>query len=395
MWRSRLCVVALAMLSAFTTIADRWPWLLLTECMEQGANGDYKGQTINGWRKGYGMVLQENGSFYVGLFQENATTGTGIIVAPNASFLQYFDSTAYYVGKVKDGKPHGLGKCYDDYGKLLYRGDFKDGKPISNLITDQIGDNHRFVNIDLGDGQYIFTEVNDTTLDGQAFICGVDKSLWIGRFRNHTVAGLSVNIARDGEWRSFFVRNGEAIPQSSSQNYKDLKEAEQRLQMQMVDSMRAQSERAVAAYEERGGGFSSRLQKFMSGFATACEIIGSAANCAASVVNLYQAVSDPSSMSNYGMSGSQSGSSLPMQYSNWAKTAEKHYNSLTNTGVRAKSKGEDAGGSNVQSLSPGNYVSQKKSLREAQREMKSIRLKAKRKGIDIQKSRYEDISVSY
>lgn len=90
-----------------------------------------------------------------------------------------------------------------------------------------------------------------------------------------------------------------------------------------------------------------------------------------------------------------SGSSLELQYNNWAKRAESNYNSLTNTGVRIKDGNRDVVGSNGQSASPSDYTLMKKYLREAQREMKEIRKKAKKKGINIKKSDYEDIQVTY
>lgn len=79
----------------------------------------------------------------------------------------------------------------------------------------------------------------------------------------------------------------------------------------------------------------------------------------------------------------------------WERRAIANYNSLTNLGTRVKKNGEDVGGTNGQSISGGNYVMQKKALREAQNEMKKIRTKAIRQGINIQQSRYETIEVTY
>lgn len=86
---------------------------------------------------------------------------------------------------------------------------------------------------------------------------------------------------------------------------------------------------------------------------------------------------------------------LPTQYSKWASLAERHYNSLTNLGLKGKNDGKDAGGTAGQGMSSSNYTQMKKSLREAQSEMKRIRQKAKKEGINIQKSEYEDIQVKY
>jgi hypothetical protein len=89
------------------------------------------------------------------------------------------------------------------------------------------------------------------------------------------------------------------------------------------------------------------------------------------------------------------GGTLQIQYSNWEKRAKMNYESLTNTGTNYKKNGNDVAGTNGQSLSPTNYVQQKALLREAQRQMASIRQQASSKGIHINQSKWETVTVSY
>lgn len=86
---------------------------------------------------------------------------------------------------------------------------------------------------------------------------------------------------------------------------------------------------------------------------------------------------------------------LEEQYKQWEERAMMNYNSLTNIGTQVKKKGKDMEGSTGQGMSPSNYVKMKNLLREAQREMRRIRSEAGKQGIIINKSNYEDISVSY
>lgn len=97
----------------------------------------------------------------------------------------------------------------------------------------------------------------------------------------------------------------------------------------------------------------------------------------------------------YGASGVSGGGSLESQYRQWENRAKANYESLTNLGARVKKDGKDVGGSTGQSMSSSNYTQQKKALREAQKEMKSIRQKASKKGIKIAKSEYEDVVVKF
>lgn len=91
----------------------------------------------------------------------------------------------------------------------------------------------------------------------------------------------------------------------------------------------------------------------------------------------------------------KSASYYQSQYDRWANLAQRHYNSLTTTGYRYKNKSGENKGSTMSGMSSSNYTRQKKSLREAQREMKKIRDEARRNGITIRQSQWETATVSY
>ena len=92
---------------------------------------------------------------------------------------------------------------------------------------------------------------------------------------------------------------------------------------------------------------------------------------------------------------SNGGSSYEAQYRNWERRARAHYESLTNIGVRYKKNENNSSGSTGQGMSSNNYVSMKKSLREAQNELAKRRREAQSKGITISKSEYESVTVNY
>lgn len=86
-----------------------------------------------------------------------------------------------------------------------------------------------------------------------------------------------------------------------------------------------------------------------------------------------------------------SGGDYISQYRRWEGLAQRHYNSLTNTGLRVSSSTKESGTSG--SISSSNYNMQKKALRDAQREMQRIRTKAAQSGVNITQSRWETASV--
>lgn len=92
------------------------------------------------------------------------------------------------------------------------------------------------------------------------------------------------------------------------------------------------------------------------------------------------------------LSGVSGGGSYQSQYQRWENLAERHYNSITNTGGSATVNGEHSG--KAGSMSPSNYAQQKKAFRQAQREMARIRAKAAQAGVNIPQSKWETATIS-
>lgn len=94
-------------------------------------------------------------------------------------------------------------------------------------------------------------------------------------------------------------------------------------------------------------------------------------------------------------SSSDNASSYQTQYSRWESIAERHYNSITNTGFRVRDRQGNRGGGAMQGMNSGNYVQMKKSFRDAQRQMRNIRNNARRHGVTITQSKWETATISY
>ena len=94
-------------------------------------------------------------------------------------------------------------------------------------------------------------------------------------------------------------------------------------------------------------------------------------------------------------SSSNSAASYQTEYSRWENIAERHYNSITNTGFKVRDKQGNRGGSTMQGMNSGNYVQMKKSFRDAQRQMRNIRNNAQRHGVTITQSKWETATIAY
>lgn len=82
-------------------------------------------------------------------------------------------------------------------------------------------------------------------------------------------------------------------------------------------------------------------------------------------------------------------------YQQWERRAQSNYNSLTNLGSRVRDNEGNRSGSTGQSMGSSNYTRMKKALREAQNEMRKIRLQAARTGVSIAQSKWETATVGY
>ncbi len=82
------------------------------------------------------------------------------------------------------------------------------------------------------------------------------------------------------------------------------------------------------------------------------------------------------------------------EYDKWAKLAERHYNSIVNTGgVNVTDKDGNLKGGIAAKRSAGNYTAIKRSYNQAQLKMRNIRRKAEAKGIKIVVSQWENMQI--
>ena len=87
------------------------------------ANGDmYVGQFQDGKRHGQGKMTFANRDTYVGEFQDGKLHGKGTLTFANGNVYQ---------GEFKNGKQHGQGTLTSKDGKVLYKGNWDNGKRMA------------------------------------------------------------------------------------------------------------------------------------------------------------------------------------------------------------------------------------------------------------------------
>ena len=117
---------------------------------------EYKGDFIEGYRHGKGVLTWPNGSVYQGSFVRNVRTGPAIYHAPggivyHGSFQQgvYHGYGEYqgpdksvFRGTFDNGKPHGHGVLVNQNGDIVHDGEWEHGKPFDPTTTNDSSNNN-------------------------------------------------------------------------------------------------------------------------------------------------------------------------------------------------------------------------------------------------------------
>lgn len=97
------------------------------------ANGDvYIGHFKNDQFDGHGKIIWRNGDSYSGQFRQGERYGEGTLLTDRirTRFVSNCPSAVRYEGQWLSDLKHGLGKCYDEHGKILYSGQFISDYPV-------------------------------------------------------------------------------------------------------------------------------------------------------------------------------------------------------------------------------------------------------------------------
>ena len=329
---------------------------------------NYFGQlTDNGRKKdGIGIYKLPNGNLYAGDMKMNKIHGFGMMIIGENSEISHCNGAYAYVGEWENGKKSGKGTIYNGNGIAIYCGNFINDAPTDKYPNNEINIAKRFSYLNLKEELYI-GEIENGEPNGYGFTLYEEGFIFLFPFKHGIEDGVGIGILPPNYWTTFKAKNERFFPISSSSE-----------QAQRTENNKAIATRTRAELVQS-------LNNVLEAGVQLAETIGSASsNEGPTYTNGTEGSDVPSS-----------NSSLQSQYMQWERRAIANYNSLTNLGTRVKKNGEDVGGTNGQSISGGNYVMQKKALREAQNEMKKIRTKAIRQGINIQQSRYETIEVTY
>ena len=161
---------------------------------EYNYDGDiiFDGEYLNGKRNGKGKEYDDNGKLIFEGYYKNGKQWKG--KGYNNSQIRYelkdgngFINTKYFKGEIKNGERNGKGKEYDEYGKLIFVGEYLNGKRWNGK-----GYNNKKIIYELKEGKGYIKEYN----------------IYDGRLR---FEGEYKNGERNGKGKEYSVFDGKLI----------------------------------------------------------------------------------------------------------------------------------------------------------------------------------------
>jgi len=155
----------------------------------------YVGQFKDGLKDGQGTLTLKNGTKTVGLFKDDKYVGPQTNSPSQAQPSQpqinpdieiKFNDGSSYLGKVKDGKPHGQGTHTLTSG-IRYVGEFKDGKP------------HGQGTLTFTSGSRYIGEFKDGQRNGQGTTTTVDGDRYVGEWKDNKRNGDGIYSWPNGD----------------------------------------------------------------------------------------------------------------------------------------------------------------------------------------------------
>ena len=160
-------------------------------------NGAYKGQLSNGVRSGLGVYQWSGGTWYWGRWRDGDKNGKGIYIVPEGYSVANCPGCVYFVGNYYSGKKSGKGTCYDKYGKLIYHGDFSDGRP-TDVYPSQGYAGYKFECTVYSGGDMYIGETNNGTRHGYGIYLWTDGKAWYGPWIDGERAGYGILLLYKG-----------------------------------------------------------------------------------------------------------------------------------------------------------------------------------------------------
>jgi len=190
--------------------ANQWRDLLLLAMNSNTRSigwGNTKGQVT-----GLGAIYYYDKSFYFGGLNNNIFNGNGILMIGRDNYsISNCPDCKVYIGNWSKGLKSGTGACYDETGKLIYYGKFKNDKPVGTYpSTNFAGYTRQYGNAKDPSGDYFYIgEFNrDGKPDGTGFFIRKNGDMVFTTYKNGLREGKGIYIHSNGDIATEKWKNG-------------------------------------------------------------------------------------------------------------------------------------------------------------------------------------------
>ena len=158
----------------------------------------FKGQTsYSDEPDGMGLYWWDNDDFCWGKWVDGSRNGMAIYIANEDATINNCPDCVYFVGNYSDNRKSGEGTCYDEYGKLIYYGDFSANAPTGTYPTTGY-DSYKFECIEYVSGAMYVGETKDGERHGRGVMMWSNGDAWYGPWSNGHRNGIGVYLYADG-----------------------------------------------------------------------------------------------------------------------------------------------------------------------------------------------------
>lgn len=164
----------------------------------------YKGEKSDNGKSGLGVYRWSAGSYHWGKLSMDNFNGVGIYITSQGFTLNNCPNCYYYVGNYSNDKLEGKGTCYDQYGNLIYYGEFSNDAPTETYPSTANYSSYKFECFIYtrkpyahGGNMYI-GETKNGKRHGKGILLWREGDAWYGEWTDDKRDGYGIHMYYDG-----------------------------------------------------------------------------------------------------------------------------------------------------------------------------------------------------
>lgn len=158
----------------------------------------YKGEKSDNGKSGLGVYRWSAGSYHWGKLSMDDFNGVGIYITSQGFTLNNCPNCHYYVGNYSNDKLEGKGTCYDQYGNLIYYGEFSNDAPTGTYPSTANYSSYKFECFTYNSGNMYIGETKNGKRHGKGILLWKNGDAWYGEWTDDKRDGYGIHMYYNG-----------------------------------------------------------------------------------------------------------------------------------------------------------------------------------------------------